>query len=128
MMSLSLYFKGNLKTTWFYKMRKEGRKGNIQGCYVQLYRLCTVQDVQQRRGVWLNSRPHFICSNVGPGQEAYSLRGEAHIGETLGGLSWLTPVLPTAFLSSFFFLSSLLTLAKILYEVSCNLFFSPRKG
>lgn len=63
----------------------------------------------------------------GPGQEPYSLRGEAPIGETLGGLSQLTPVLPI-FLSSFFSLSSVLTLAKILYEVSCNLFFSPRKG
>ena len=62
----------------------------------------------------------------GPGQEPYSLR-EAPIGETLGGLSQLTPVLPI-FLSSFLSLSSLLTLAKILYEVSCNLFFSPRKG
>lgn len=68
-------------------MRKEGRKVNIQGCYVQLFRLCTVQDAQQRRGVWLTSRPYFICSNMGPGEEPYSLGGEALVGETLGGLS-----------------------------------------
>lgn len=68
-------------------MRKEGRKVNIQGCYVQLFRLCTVQDAQQRRGVGLTSRPHFICSNVGPGEEPYSLGGEALVGEILGGLS-----------------------------------------
>ena len=115
-----------LKTTWYNKMRKERRKVNIQGCYVQLYRLCTVQDVQQRRGVWLNSKPHFICSNMALARSRIHW-GEAPIGETLGGLSQLTPVLPI-FLSSFFSLSSVLTLAKILYEVSCNLFFSPRKG
>ena len=35
----------------------------------------------------LTSRPHFICSNVGPGEEPYSLGGEALVGEILGGLS-----------------------------------------
>lgn len=107
------------------QMRKKGRESDIQGCRVQLCRLRTLQGMQQKVGRQLKFRPHSPCPNVCSGLEPRPLRG----GVDPEALSQPTLVLPTWFLSSSFSLSSLLfTLAKNLYEISCNLFFSLRKG
>lgn len=106
------------------QMRKKGRESDIQGCRVQLYRLRTLQGMQQKEGRQLKFRPHSPCPNVCSGPEPCPLRG----GVDPVALAQKTLVLPTWFLSSFSLSSLLFTLAKNLYEISCNLFFSPRKG
>lgn len=106
--AVCFFFPGNVFHAWTHEIREEGRKTNTQGCCVQLYRLCTLQGVQQRRRVRLKSRPHSTCPKVGPGPGPVLLEDGHHFLIHTEALSWLTLVPPTLFLSSFLSLSSLL--------------------
>lgn len=120
----SFYFQLGFLNAGAQKMGKEGQKANTQACCVPLYRLCTLQGVHQRRGVWLESRAHLTCPDVCPALGPCPLRGGV---DTRAHLSWpLVP--PTLFLSPFFSLSCcLFILAENLYEVYCNWYFSLTK-
>lgn len=71
----SFYFQLGFLNAGAQKMGKEGQKANTQACCVPLYRLRTLQDVHQRTGVWLESRPHLTCLDVYPALGPCPLRG-----------------------------------------------------